>query len=56
VRGILKSGKPLAYGYMWWTSWTGAAKRDNPLPRSAYRAKAGYINPANNVVIAQTAA
>lgn len=52
----LKGGKPLEYGYMWWTGWTDAAKKDNAFTAIGIQGQAVYINPANNVVIAQTAA
>jgi CubicO group peptidase (beta-lactamase class C family) len=52
----LKGGKPLAYGYMWWTGWTEAAKRDNAFAAVGIQGQYVYVNPASNVVIAQTAA
>ncbi|MFC5486561.1 serine hydrolase domain-containing protein [Microvirga aerilata] len=53
---ILKGGKPLEYGYMWWPSQTGPSKRDNAFSASGIQGQSVYINPAHNVVIAQTAA
>jgi hypothetical protein len=41
---------------MWWTAWTDAAKRDNAFTAIGIQGQAVYINPAHNVVIAQTAA
>ncbi len=52
----LKGGKPLEYGYMWWPSQTGPSKRDNAFSASGIQGQYVYINPAHNVVIAQTAA
>ncbi len=52
----LKGGKPLEYGYMWWTGWTDAAKKDNAFSAVGIQGQYVYINPAQNVVIAQTGA
>ncbi|WP_457091236.1 serine hydrolase domain-containing protein [Microvirga sp. P5_D2] len=52
----LKGGKPLEYGYMWWTGWTEPSKKDNAFSAVGIQGQYVYINPAHNVVIAQTAA
>ena len=52
----LKGGKPLAYGYMWWTGWTEDAKKHNAFSAVGIQGQYVYINPAHNVVIAQTGA
>jgi CubicO group peptidase (beta-lactamase class C family) len=53
---ILKGGKPLEYGYMWWTGMTDAAKRDNAFSAVGILGQYVYINPAHKVVIAQSSA
>ena len=52
----LKGGKPLAYGYMWWTGWTEPSKKDNAFSPVGIQRQYMYMNPAHNVVIVQTAA
>ena len=52
----LKGGKDLEYGYMWWTGWTEASKKDNAFSAVGIQGQYVYINPAQNVVITQTAA
>ncbi|MGF9562338.1 serine hydrolase [Neorhizobium sp. JUb45] len=52
----LKGGEALEYGYMWWTGWTDAAKKDAAFSAVGIQGQYVYINPAHNVVIAQTAA
>lgn len=52
----LKGGKPLEYGYMWWTGWTEPSKKDGAFSAVGIQGQYVYINPAKNVVIAQTAA
>jgi|UPI0004AF69F3 CubicO group peptidase (beta-lactamase class C family) len=52
----LKGGKPLEYGYMWWTGWTEPSKKDNAFTAVGIQGQYVYINPAHHVVIAQTAA
>ena len=52
----LKGGKPLEYGYMWWTGWTEPSKRDGAFSAVGIQGQYVYINPARNIVIAQTAA
>ncbi len=52
----LKGGEALEYGYMWWTGWTDAAKKDGAFSAVGIQGQYVYINPAHNVVIAQTAA
>ncbi|MEB2843998.1 serine hydrolase [Rhizobiales bacterium RZME27] len=52
----LKGAEALEYGYMWWTGWTDAAKKDGAFSAVGIQGQYVYINPAHNVVIAQTAA
>lgn len=41
---------------MWWTGWTYASKKDNAFSAVGIQGQYVYINPTQNVVIAQTAA
>jgi CubicO group peptidase (beta-lactamase class C family) len=52
----LKDGKPLEYGYMWWTGWTGPSIRDKAFSAVGIQGQYVYIDPTKKVVIAQTAA
>ncbi|WP_082666351.1 serine hydrolase [Aureimonas sp. AU4] len=47
----LKDGKPLDYGYMWWTGWTEGAMRDKAYAAVGIHGQNIYINPARRVVI-----
>ncbi|RFC62319.1 class C beta-lactamase-related serine hydrolase [Fulvimarina endophytica] len=47
----LADGKPLDYGYMWWTGWTEASKADGAFAAVGIQGQNIYINPAKNVVI-----
>jgi len=47
----LKGGKPLDYGYMWWTAWTEASVKDGAFAAVGIQGQNIYVNPANNVVI-----
>lgn len=49
----LKDGKPLRYGYFWWTAWPTA---DNPVPPATFTAvgifgQYLYLDPAERLVI-----
>lgn len=48
---ILRSGAPLAYGYLWWTATTAAARRDGAYAAEGIYGQWLYINPAARVVI-----
>ncbi|WP_245428583.1 serine hydrolase domain-containing protein [Kumtagia ephedrae] len=48
---ILKDGKPLDYGYMWWPAWTEASKADGAFAAIGIFGQYIYINPAEKVVI-----
>lgn len=47
----LKGGKPLDYGYMWWTAWTEPSVKDGAFAAVGIQGQNIYVNPANNVVI-----
>lgn len=47
----LKGGKPLDYGYMWWTAWTEASVNDGAFAAVGIQGQNIYVNPANKVVI-----
>lgn len=48
---ILKGGKSLDYGYMWWTAWTEPSVKDGAYSAVGIQGQNIYVNPANNVVI-----
>ncbi len=48
---ILRSGKALDYGYLWWTGTTPAARRDGAYSAEGIHGQFLYVNPAANVVI-----
>ena len=52
----LKNGETIQYGYMWWPGWTEAAKADGAYLAMGIYGQNIYINPAKNVIIANTAA
>lgn len=52
----LTGGEALDYGYMWWTGWTPDSKRDGAFAAVGIQGQYVYVNPAENVVIAQNAA
>nr|WP_298374042.1 serine hydrolase [uncultured Halomonas sp.] len=52
----LADGEVLDYGYMWWTGWTPDSKRDGAFAAVGIQGQYVYVNPAENVVIAQNAA
>ena len=47
---------PYDYGYMWWTGWTPDSKRDGAFAAVGIQGQYVYVNPTENVVIAQNAA
>lgn len=47
----LKGGTVLAYGYMWWTGWTDAARADGAFAAIGIQGQSIYINPRRKVVI-----
>ncbi len=48
---ILRGGKPLDYGYLWWTGTTPASKRDGAFSAEGIHGQFLYVNPAAKVVI-----
>jgi CubicO group peptidase (beta-lactamase class C family) len=48
---ILRGGKPLKYGYLWWTPTTAASQRDGAYAAEGIFGQSIYINPAAHVVI-----
>ena len=48
---VLRSGTPLAYGYMWWTAASAAAERDHAFTAEGIHGQYVYVNPAAQVVI-----
>ena len=48
---VLRGGKPLAYGYLWWTGETPAARRDNAFAAEGIHGQFLYVNPAAKVVV-----
>lgn len=52
----LKGGDSLDYGYMWWTGWTEPSKKDDAYLAIGIQGQNVYVNPAKNIVIAQTSA
>jgi len=48
---VLHSGKPQAYGYLWWTGDTEASQRDGAFMAMGIHGQFLYINPIANVVI-----
>ncbi len=48
---LLKNGKPLAYGYLWWPATDLAGQRDAAYAAIGIHGQAMYINPASKVVI-----
>lgn len=47
----LRGGKPLHYGYLWWTPTTAASQRDGAYAAEGIFGQSIYINPAARVVI-----
>lgn len=47
----LKDGRPLAYGYMWWTGWTSASAADGAYAAVGIHGQNIYVNPTRKVVI-----
>lgn len=48
---VLRDGKPLAYGYLWWTGTSSAAKRDGAFSAEGIHGQYLYVNPAAKTVI-----
>lgn len=48
---VLRGGKPLDYGYLWWTGTTPASKRDGAFSAEGIHGQFLYVNPAAKVVI-----
>lgn len=48
---ILRSGKPLEYGYLWWTGTTPASKRERAFSAEGIHGQFLYVNPATKIVI-----
>jgi CubicO group peptidase (beta-lactamase class C family) len=48
---LLRDGTPLAYGYLWWTDATPAARRDGAFAAEGIHGQFLYINPVAKVVI-----
>lgn len=47
----LKDGSVLAYGYMWWTGWTGPSAADGAYAAAGIQGQHIYINPTRKVVV-----
>jgi CubicO group peptidase (beta-lactamase class C family) len=52
----LRGGKPVDYGYLWWTGTTPAARRDSSYAAIGIYGQHLYVNPAARVVIVVWAA
>ncbi len=48
---LLRSGKALDYGYLWWTGTTPASKQDSAFSAEGIHGQFIYVNPAAKVVI-----
>lgn len=48
---LLRGGKPLDYGYLWWTGTTPASRRDRAYSAEGIHGQFLYVNPAAKVVI-----
>lgn len=48
---VLPGGKPLDYGYLWWTGTSPASKRDGAFSAEGIHGQFLYVNPATKVVI-----
>lgn len=48
---VLRNGKKLDYGYLWWPGTTTAQRRDRAFAAEGINGQFLYINPAANVVI-----
>jgi len=48
---VLIGGRPLAYGYLWWTTTSEAGRRDRAFSGEGIHGQFLYVNPAVNVVI-----
>ena len=48
---VLRGGKALDYGYLWWTGTSPAARRDGAYSAEGIHGQFLYVNPAANVVI-----
>jgi len=47
----LRGGKPLDYGYLWWTGTTPVSRRDRAFSAEGIHGQFLYVNPATKVVI-----
>ncbi|GHB17980.1 serine hydrolase domain-containing protein [Salinicola rhizosphaerae] len=52
----LAGGETLEYGFMWWTGWTDASRRDRAYSARGIHGQYIYVNPTRQLVIAQHAA
>lgn len=48
---VLSGGKPLDYGYLWWTGYTEPARRERAFVAEGIHGQFVYVNPVANVVI-----
>lgn len=48
---VLRGGKPLDYGYLWWPGTTAASRRDGAYAAEGIHGQFLYVNPAAKVVI-----
>ncbi len=48
---LLRNGKKLDYGYLWWPGTTAAERRDKAFTAEGIHGQFLYINPVANVVI-----
>lgn len=48
---LMKNGKPLAYGYLWWPAMDPAGQRDAAYSAIGIHGQTMYINPASQLVI-----
>jgi len=48
---VLRNGRPLDYGYMWWTATSPEGRRDRAFSAVGIHGQYVYVNPAARVVI-----
>jgi len=48
---VLRGGRPLEYGYWWWTGTTPASRRDGAFMAQGIHGQFLYVNPAAKIVI-----
>jgi CubicO group peptidase (beta-lactamase class C family) len=48
---VLKGGRALDYGYLWWTAETAASRRDTAFVAEGIHGQWIYVNPVKRVVV-----